>query len=282
MTIPNHYLRRNLKKLIGKDKYHLYHWCSLQRAQSIINDGYLLSKAMLFGLHFHSNRSLVNSLKPHDVKSEAKNGFLDCVFLGNTDWSETDGKSFYGEVGFVLRPEKILPTREFFVYGFNTGRFFHTKPDIEKSCDLSILIDALEKKHRRYEILVRRRVKVNESNISNILCPTSLVENLSTFISAKHLNIPITPIRDSIMNDESIEITDPVDENKNKIILTHKDFIRESDKYFVKTKFSNCVLELHRNISDELIEVETQAVIGKVISKNPSPDQTDHFIKKSR
>ena len=77
------------------------------------------------------------------------------------------------------------------------------------------------------------------------------------------------------MNDESIEITDPVDENKNKIILTNKDFIRKSDTYFVKTKFSNCVLELHRNMSDELTDEETQAVIGKVITNNPSPYKTE-------
>lgn len=55
MTTPSHYSRANLKQILGKNKYFLYHWTSIESAKSILNDGFIYSKAMLFGLNYHDN-----------------------------------------------------------------------------------------------------------------------------------------------------------------------------------------------------------------------------------
>ncbi len=101
------------------------------------------------------------------------------VFLGNTNWFEATGYSFYGDIGLVIKPEEILHSREFFVFPFNSGRNFSIKSAGDKISDVRILLDALEQKHPRYEILVRRRAKGNKQTIVEILCPEENIHDMN-------------------------------------------------------------------------------------------------------
>jgi hypothetical protein len=234
MTTPSHYFRRNLKNLLGKNKYNLYHWTSIDSAISILKDGYLFSKAMLFGLHYHDNPQLLRKLKRNDVIAEAKNGFINYVFLGNTNWLD-HGSSFYGEVCFVIRPEVILLTREFFVFPFNTGRNFLSHKDEDKTCDTRTLMEALNQKHPCFEILVRRRIKINNKNICKIICPEEYRDNIQNHLQNDKSDILIEDsYRTNCMDkQEYIELIDPLDPSRNKLIFNKNQYMRQFDNIFV-------------------------------------------------
>ena len=67
---------------------------SIESAENILKEGHLYSKAMLFGLYYNNNPSFLRKLKPSDVLAEAKNGFIDYVFLGNTNWLDKGMPSY--------------------------------------------------------------------------------------------------------------------------------------------------------------------------------------------
>ncbi|WP_133126814.1 hypothetical protein [Legionella nagasakiensis] len=272
MTTPSHYFRRNLRKLLGKNQYYLYHWTNIDSAMSILKDGYIFSKAMLFGLHYHDNPQILKKLKRNDVIAEAKNGFINYVFLGNTNWLD-QGSSFYGDVCFVIRPEAILLTREFFVFPFNTGRYFLSHSDEDKTCDTRTLMDALNQEHPCFEILVRRRIKINNKNISKLICPEEY-----RGIIQKHLHNDKSDIVvensyrvDDMDKQEYIELIDPLDTAKNKLILNGDQYMRQSNHIYVKTSFSNCLLKLRINESNELIDTITNKQVGRIIDKHDTP-----------
>ena len=77
MTTPIHYVRAQLKRLMPKDHYSLYHWTTIESTESILRDGYLYSKAMQFGRHYFDNPNILAQLNRNDVTTETKNGFLD-------------------------------------------------------------------------------------------------------------------------------------------------------------------------------------------------------------
>ncbi|MFO9478527.1 hypothetical protein SDB42_06240 [Legionella pneumophila serogroup 1] len=257
--------------MLPNDKYHLYHWTSFEAAQSIIKDGYLLSKAMLFAKHYYDNPALLKKLKPQDVISEANNGFIDYVFLGNTNWQNYNGKSFYGEIGFVIKPEEILPTREFFVFPFNTGRYFSKQPDIEKTSDIRTLMEALNGLHSSFEILVRRRIKITQKTTSQIICSGVYEDKLKKVLSDEKLVIPIERITESsYMNKESIVLIDPLDNEGKEITLQADKYVRDNNYFYVKTELSNCILSLELNNSNELIDIYTKKKVGRFIKEIPT------------
>lgn len=276
MTTPPHYHRANLKQILDKDKYSLYHWTSFKSAESILNDGYLYSKAMLFGLHYHDQPHLLTSLKKNDVVAEAKNGFINYVFLGNTNWLDY-GDSYYGELCFVIRPEAILLTKEFFIFPFNTGRYFHIYNSENKTSDTRTLMDALNQKHSRFEILVRRRIKIDDKIISKIICPDEYLELIRDNLQSKRLGIVVESPNtvNAMSHQEAIELVDPLDIERNKLVYKKNEYIRHCDHIYVKTKFSNCILCLIINDSNELFDVNTNKKIGKIIGKLKSP----HILK---
>ncbi|MBX3708720.1 MAG: hypothetical protein KIT56_09200 [Gammaproteobacteria bacterium] len=265
MTTPSHYLREQLKKVLTKNKYFLYHWTSSNAALNIINDGFIYSKAMLFGLHYHNNPQLLNNIKPHDARTEAINGFVDYVFLGNTNWSDYSGNSAYGSICFVINPEILLPNREFFVFPFNTGRYFSAKPEHEKTSDIGTLLKALEQDHARFEVLVRRRIKINKKNINKILCVPTEEKAIKDFITRKSLDIPIERIDGlNTMQKDSITFVDPLDKNRRETCLNGDQYVRKDDLIYIKTEFSNCILTLKINESNQLIDVETNEIVGQL------------------
>ncbi|HSW76246.1 MAG TPA: hypothetical protein VLG50_04350 [Candidatus Saccharimonadales bacterium] len=265
MTTPAHYLREQLKKLLTKNKYYLYHWTSAHAALSILKDGFIYSKAMLFGLHYHNNPQLLRNINPHDAVTEAKNGFIDYVFLGNTNWAEYSGNSAYGTICFVINPEILLPNREFFVFPFNTGRYFSSQPEHEKTSDIGTLLKALEQDHARFEVLVRRRVKINNKNIYKILCIPNEEKKIRNFILSNNLDIPIEKIDGlNAMQNDSITFKDPLDKNRGEICLNGDQYVRKDNYIYIKTEFSNCILTLKINESNQLIDVETNEVVGQL------------------
>ncbi len=265
MTTPSHYLREQLKKILTKNKYCLYHWTSENAALSILKDGFIYSKAMLFGLHYHTNPQLLQNIKPHDALEEAKNGFIDYVFLGNTNWAEYNGNSFYGTICFVINPEILLPNREFFVFPFNTGRYFSIKSEHEKTSDIGTLLKAFEQDHARFEVLVRRRVKINNKNITKILCAPNEEKKIRDLISSKNLDIPIEQIeRLNAMQEDSITFVDPLDKNRKEVCLNSDQYVRKDGLIYIKTEFSNCILTLKINESNQLMDIETNEVVGQL------------------
>ncbi|HEM1533354.1 TPA: hypothetical protein U0Z67_000832 [Legionella pneumophila] len=269
MTTPSHYSRTNLQRLLGQNKYFLYHWTTIDSTKSILNDGYLFSKAMLFGLHYHTNPQLLKKLKQNDVISEAQNGFIDYVFLGNTNWIDY-GYSSYGEVCFVIKPEMILLNREYFVFPFNTGRYFLSHNDDDKTCDTRTLMEGLKQTHPCFEILVRRRIKISEHNIDKIICPEGYRESINHSLLSKKLNIKVEGYSGlhNMKEQESIELFDPLDTEKKTLIFNGNEYMRYQDHVYVKTKYSNCILNLKVTGTNELIDAITNQPVGKIISKH--------------
>ncbi len=276
MTTPTHYVRTQLKRLLRKDLYSLYHWTSIESMESILKDGYLYSKAMLFGKHYYHNPHILNQLNRNDVLAETKNGFLDYVFLGNTNWYNYGGQSYYGCVCFVIKPEKILPFREFFVFPFNSGRKFLTSPDKDKTSDTRTLIEALEQKHPCFEILIRRRIKISNNNVNKIICPEEYKSIVEQLLSDVNLEIPIETMSEpkNMENEESIILFDPLDKKKRKRTLRANQYIRKNDWVYVKTELSNCILALRINAYNQLVDANTKEIVGNLISIKPSPTYT--------
>ncbi len=267
MTTPTHYLREQLKLLLGHNRYYLYHWTSLDSALNIIKDGFIFSKATLFGKYFHTNHQALKNIKKNDAIAESKNGFIDYVFLGNTNWANYSGKSFYGEICFVIKPEEILPNREFFVFPFNSGRNFSNTSDQDKTSDIRILLDAVEQNHPCYEVLVRRRIKISPKTIDKILCVSNLQSNINRCLTDKKLQIPTETLNglNNMHEEDSIRLIDPADKNKNEVTLTSNQYVRKGEHIYVKTEYSNCILTLRIGEHNQLIDAYTNKTIGELI-----------------
>ncbi|VVC76408.1 hypothetical protein AQUSIP_17200 [Aquicella siphonis] len=271
---PSHYTRRKLISILKDSDYSLYHWSPLSAARNIIRDGYIYSKATLFGLHY-PNVSKLNHIKPSNALSEAQHGFTDYIFLGNTNWIAEGATCYYGDICFVIRPMKVLPFREFFVFPFNTGRNFSNTDDTQQVSDLSILVQALECQHPCYEILVRRRLKINSRHIKEILCKPEAVSSIQADLADKSIiDIPVRLFDnpkltgDDMSNDFSeIEIVDPLDGEKKYHTYKRGDFIQKADMLYVGTKFSNCMLEVKIVNNKNLIDPFTNEQIGRIKSE---------------
>jgi hypothetical protein len=267
MTTPSHYLRQKLKKIL-KNQYHLYHWTSLEAAINIVKDGYIYSKAMLFGLYYHSSPGRLSNIKPLNVIEDSKNGFIDYVFLGNTDWADSD-TSEYGDVCFVINPLALLPNREFFVFPFYSGRYFSKKGENEKTSDIRTLMEALEGKQSCSEILVRRRVKINPSNVDMIVCALGK-ERLDEVLQEKKLAISVNAIKRSEgMPKASIKFVDPSDTKRKEICLEGDQYMQKGNFIYVKTEYSNCILALKINAENQLIDAETGDILGELLRDKP-------------
>lgn len=271
---PSHYTRRKLISILKDNDYNLYHWSPLSAARNIILDGYIYSKATLFGLHY-PNISKLNHIKPCNALSEAQNGFTDYIFLGNTNWIAEGATCYYGDVCFVIRPEKVLPLREFFVFPFNTGRYLSIADDSQQVSDLSILVQALKCRHPCYEILVRRRLKITSKYIREILCKPDNVSRIEDDLKQhSRFNISVRSYNDLHLIGEDmtsefseIEIKDPLDSERRYHTYKRGEFIQKGDMIYVRTNFSNCTLELKIVNGVKLIDPFTEEQIGKIQSE---------------
>lgn len=268
---PSHYTRRKLISILKNNDYSLYHWSPLSAARNIIRDGYIYSKATLFGLHY-PNMSRLNHIKRNNALSEAQHGFTDYIFLGNTNWIAEGATCYYGDICFVIKPEKVLPVREFFVFPFNTGRNFSNTDDTKQVSDLSILVQALESKHPCYEILIRRRLKINSRYIKEILCKPDEVSKIQADLKDNSIfGIPVRSFNDTkLMEDDmsddfsEIEIIDPLDREKQYRTYKRGEFIQKADMLYVRTNFSNCMLEVKIVNGKSLIDPFTNEQIGRI------------------
>lgn len=269
---PTHYTRRKLKSILKGNNYSLYHWSPLDAAKNIIKEGYIYSKATLFGLYY-PNFDTLNHIKQNNALSEAKHGFTDYVFLGNTNWIAVGATCHYGEVCFVIRPETVLPFREFFVFPFNTGRYLSNSNDTKQVSDLTILVQALECQHPCYEVLIRRRVKISNKYIKEILCDSSVVQSISdVLINSGVNNIPINPHqtrRNMTGNFDSIELVDPLDNDQKYLSYQRGDFIQQENMLYVRTKFSNCVLQVEITKDGKFVEAFSGKQLGQIKSECP-------------
>lgn len=267
---PSHYTRRKLKSLLKNKNYALYHWSPKDAAINILKEGYIYSKGTLFGLYY-SNLQMLGHIKSSNALSEAKNGFTDYVFLGNTNWIAEGSKSYYGEVCFVIKPENLLPFREFFVFPFNTGRYLANSNETEQVSDLTVLVDALKCQHPCYEILIRRKIKICNKYIKEILCDSSTIQVISNELkNAAIYDIPVTSHVDKNLDMadsdfDSIEIIDPLDSDRKCIVYNRDDFIQRDNMLYVKTKFSNCTLQIEISKNGELIEAYTGKKLGHIV-----------------
>lgn len=174
---------------------------------------------------------------------------------------------YYGQVCFVIKPEKILLTKEFFVFPFNTGRAFSTSSDQDKTCDVRTLIEALEQQHPSFEILVRRRIRINPENTAKIICPAGYKERIEQIALQKGLEISTETLDEGHILKEgcSLELVDPLDTQKNLITLGANEYLQEKEYIYVKTEYSNCILTLKISESNKLIDVATGNEVGRLI-----------------
>ncbi|WP_133139849.1 hypothetical protein [Legionella genomosp. 1] len=187
MYFPAFYLEK-IVGLTNKSSF-LYHWTSLTCAEKIIKDMYIYSKATLFGMHPNEYSMLV---KHPDLSADTENGFIDYVFLGNTNWIELGLNSYYGQIGFELKPFPLLKEKEFYVFPFNTGRYFKSASDEDKYSDLTILKDALNKKAKTYEVLVRGKIEICADNVKRIISDCSNIREIGIILNNNQLShIPV-------------------------------------------------------------------------------------------
>jgi hypothetical protein len=268
---PTHYTRRKLKSILKGNDYSLYHWSPLEQAKNIIKEGYIYSKATLFGLYYPDLGQL-SHIKKNNALSEAKHGFTDYVFLGNTNWVAEGATCYYGEVCFVISPETVLPFKEFFVFPFNTGRNMSNVKDTQQVSDLNTLIQAFECQHRSYEVLIRRRVKISTRYIKEILCNSSVINSMSDVLTQN--GIKGIPIKENHMrqnmkqnmkeNFDTIELVDPIDNDQKSLLYRRGDFIQKDNMLYVRTSFSNCILQVEIAEDGNLIEVITRKQLGQI------------------
>ncbi|HBD9450210.1 TPA: hypothetical protein KLD84_000295 [Legionella pneumophila] len=182
MYCPAFYLEK-ITDLVNQGNF-LYHWTTLSNAKNIIQNKCIYSKGTLFGMDPKKNSSI---LAQHpDLKADTENGFIDYVFLGNTNWVEEKLQSYYGKVGFVINPLNLLRDIEFYVFPFNTGRYYKNALNEHKYSDLTTLKDALSKKTKNYEILVKGKVAITH-NTEKILCDSSSIIEIDRALSSSNL-----------------------------------------------------------------------------------------------
>ncbi|WP_408072872.1 hypothetical protein ACJEHO_08820 [Legionella pneumophila] len=188
MYFPAFYLEK-ITCLVNQGNF-LYHWTTVANSKEIIKDKFIYSKATLFGLDPQKNIPILRQYP--DLRTDTENGFIDYVFLGNTNWIAVGHKSYYGQVGFEINPVDLLNKTEFFVFPFNTGRYYQTTSKEFKFSDLTTLKEALGKKTKNYEVLVKGKIEITGNTINRIICDDSNIEDLRRALSNNKLNsIPI-------------------------------------------------------------------------------------------
>jgi hypothetical protein len=260
-----------LKAILNGKDYSLYHWSPLSAATNIIREKYLFSKATLFSMYY-PNLALLTHIKRSNALAEAQHGFTDYIFLGNTNWVAEGSTSHYGDVCFVIKPEKVLPFREFFVFPFNTGRYWSFTDEAQHVSDLGMLIQALECKHPCFEILVRRRIKISSSCIKEIICDSSMVPKIENELHVNSIpGILVKPheVHQLTNNNQrydfnAIEIMDPFDEGKNFFTYQRGEFIQKDKMIYVRTEFSSCILEAKIVDGGKLVDPFTHEEIGRI------------------
>lgn len=184
MYYPAFYTER-IKHLITTNKY-LYHWTKFDCALNIIQDKFFYSKARLFGLQKGSWPQKISSHP--DLLSDTQNGFIDYIFLGNTNWIEMKNKSYYGEVGFQIQGLNLLQNNEFYVFPFNTGRYYQQALEKDKVSDLTTLLNTFDQKTKSYEVLVRGKIELSLINVSKIICERTNFHAIETELAKANLN----------------------------------------------------------------------------------------------
>jgi hypothetical protein len=184
---PILYMQEQLKLIIEKHKdKSIYHWTTTTNSLEILEDGYLYSKGSLWGI----KPDKVN-LSRSTMHNDAKNGFIDYVFLGVVNWPNLKRPSHYGETAFEFKLD-ILYDKEFFVFPLNTGMQWNTMKPQQKFSDLTTLMNALEQKPITSEVLVRRRIALDNRYLKSIICPQKDVDTIKNAIHAHRSGLEIS------------------------------------------------------------------------------------------
>jgi hypothetical protein len=176
MTTPPMYTQEMLSEVPGIDTS-LFNFSNLERFRAYIQEGFLLSKGSLWGLGY-------TFPKRNSVKDDAKHGFIDYIFLTKTNYLSLGRKGFrcfYGEYGMEFSAQKALNKREFFNYPFNTGKDWDNRDPWEKFSDLTTLKNVLSPGQYGGEILVRRRIELDDTLIA-FHCYNDKLEEIRSMI----------------------------------------------------------------------------------------------------
>ena len=73
-----------------------------------------------------------------------------------------------------------------------------------------------------------------------------------------------------LRNVGAIILFDPLDVEKKEIHLNEDEYICHDNYFYVKTEFSNCMLTLIKNESNQLIDLYTKEVVGRFVCDTPT------------
>ncbi|WP_338635466.1 hypothetical protein [Spirobacillus cienkowskii] len=131
------------------------------------------------------------NLSRSTIHNDAKNGFIDYVFLGVANWPALGRPSHYGETAFEFKLD-ILYDKEFFVFPLNTGMQWSAMKSQQKFSDLTILLNALEQKPLTSEILIRRRIALDDRYLKGIIAPQKDVNTINSIINVHRSGLKIS------------------------------------------------------------------------------------------
>lgn len=184
---PILYMQDQLKWIINNHKEKsIYHWTTTTNSLEIIEDGHLYSKGSLWGM-----RPDKVNLSRSTIHNDAKNGFIDYVFLGVANWPALGRPSHYGETAFEFKLD-ILYDKEFFVFPLNTGMQWNSMKSQQKFSDLTTLLNALEQKPITSEILIRRRIALDDRYLKGIIAPQKDINTISSTLNAHRSGLQIS------------------------------------------------------------------------------------------
>lgn len=96
----------------------------------------------------------------------------------------------------------------------------------------------MEQQHPSFEILVRRRIRINQETTVKIICPDGYKERIEQIALQKGLEISTEKLDEVNIVKEgcSLEFIDPLDTQKNLITLGANQYLQENDYIYVKTQ----------------------------------------------
>jgi hypothetical protein len=256
---PNRYSLNELKKLIPKisGNLKLYHWTNQNALLEILKCGKIYSKGTLWGLDNNFK------CKNKTVTSDAKNGFIDYVFLGTTPWPKIAPYSAYGHYGLELSLE-ILNEREFFVFNKNTGVHWNQLRTSEKFSDLSTLLSILANNIKTSEFLVRRKVDITNGNLVKIFCPSDKLNETCEYIGNPDLKKKIegyTPMQTEAK--QFLELNYPDFTDGLERIAANRYLIENTTCYIFHPE-TTCVLSL-KIVNGKLVDTSNNKEVGRLL-----------------
>jgi len=259
---PNRYSLKELRKLIPALKGNgmtLFHWTGKDALLEILNSGKIYSKATLWGLNNSFN--YMGKTKVND----ARNGFIDYVFLGVTAWPLEACYSAYGLYGIELSLD-ILTDKEFFVSKVNTGYQWEHLVQEDKFSDLTTLFQVFSAGLKTTEFLVRRKVNLDNSDIVKIYCPTDNASQICENIHNPDFRSKVEgyqPMQIQTDSKPSLMLNYPNFTNGEEKIVASRYKI-EGDKCYIFHPESACVLTL-QIIENKLYDISNKAEVGQLI-----------------